>query len=110
VIERRLLGQSVLVPAHFDAEAYAAIRRAVRRGTLPAEEGSIALLRIATLAAERIALAELLARAFAERDRFGAHDVFYAVLARRESALLVTTDAPLARACEGFVEVELATG
>lgn len=72
--------------------------------------GAIALFRIAALAAERIPIPPLFTAAFAERDRFGAYDALYAALAKRESALLVTVDASLARACEGFVDVDLATG
>lgn len=107
-IEGRILGETLLVPAQFDAEVFAALRRSVRRRILSADRASYALLRIATFEADRIAVAPLLAAAFAVRDRFGAHDVFYAVLARRESATVLTTDAAFARACEGFVDVEIA--
>lgn len=43
--------------------------------------------------------------AMALRDRFGPHDVFFAILARQLGATLVTTDARLARAAEGYVRV-----
>ncbi len=101
-------GRPVTTPAHFDGEALAGIRRLVLRKKITPEEGSAALLRIETFEADRVPLAPLLVAAFALRDRFGAYDALYAVLAKRESALLVTVDASFARASEGFVEVELA--
>lgn len=101
-------GRPVEVPAHFDAEALAGIRRLVLRRTLSVEAGEIALSRIERFAAERIPVGPLIAAAFAVRDRFGPYDALYAVLAKRDSALLITVDGPFARACEGFVDVELA--
>lgn len=93
------------MPAHFDAEVFAAIRRLIRRRLLDVERAELALADSARLAAERVALATLLAEAFVVRDRFGASDVFYAVLARRRSATLVTSDEALARAAAGYVDV-----
>lgn len=101
-------GQTLIVPAHFDAEALAGIRRLVLRRILSPELGVLALERIARLEAERVPITPLFAAAFGERDRFGPYDALYAVLAKRESALLVTADASFARACQGFVTVELA--
>lgn len=101
-------GQTVKVPAHFDAEALAGVRRLVLQRTLSVELAVVALQRVATLEAERVPIPPLLAAAFAERDRFSPHDALYVVLARRESATLVTVDARLARACQGIVDVTLA--
>jgi predicted nucleic acid-binding protein len=97
----------VHVPAIFDAEAYAVVRRELRRGRLSEREGLAALFHIRRLSAARHALSPLMLEAFGVRDRFGAHDIFYAVLARRLGATLVTTDAPLGRACAGYVPVRL---
>jgi len=108
-IGRALRGESVHVPAIFDAEAYAVVHRELRRGRLSEREGLAALFQIRRLSAARHALSPLLLEAFGVRDRFGAHDVFYAVLARRLGAVLVTSDAPLARACEGYVPVRFAS-
>lgn len=103
-------GQSVHVPAIFDAEAYAVVRRELRRGRLSEREGLLALFHIRRLSAARHALSPLMLEAFGVRDRFGAYDVFYAVLAKRLGAVLVTSDGPLARACDGYVSVRFATG
>lgn len=57
------------------------------------------------LVATRAPLLPLYAEAFTLRDRFGPADVFYVALARSLSAPLVTSDAALARAARGYVEV-----
>jgi predicted nucleic acid-binding protein len=106
-MERALRGETVHVPAIFDAEAYAVVRRELRRGRLSEPEGLGALFHIRRLTAARHAVSPMLLEAFSVRDRFGAHDVFYAVLARRLGATLVTTDGPLGRACAGYVPVRL---
>ena len=95
------------VPAIFDAETYAVVRRELRRGRLSEREGLGALFHIRRLSAARHALSPLLLDAFGVRDRFGAYDVFYAVLAHRLGATLVTSDVPLGRACAGYVPVRL---
>jgi len=106
-VERRIERQRIAVPAVFDAEVFAAIRRLLRLRAidLPLAQGS--LLETARLHAERHSLTELLPEAFALRDRFGAYDVFYVVLARRLGATLVTSDRPLARGAAGYVDVAL---
>jgi predicted nucleic acid-binding protein len=109
-IEAALEGQAVRVPAHFDAEVFAAIRRLVRRRVVGADRAALALLRNARLVAERVPLLPLYAEAFTVRDRFGPADVFYAVLARSLSATLVTSDAALARAARGYAEVRYLPG
>lgn len=64
-----------------------------------------AVHRLVRLTAGRVALVPLLAEALLVRDRFGANDVFYAVLARSLGATLVTSDAGLARAAGGYCAV-----
>lgn len=100
-----LESEELRVPAHFDAEVFAAIRRLVRRRIVSVDRGGLALIRNARLVATRVPLLPLYAEAFGMRDRFGPSDVFYAVLARRLSATLVTSDEALARAARGYVEV-----
>ena len=100
-----LEGHDVSVPALFDAEVFAAIRRSLRRGVITTERAELALLRLAQFKAERRAMTDLLPDAFVLRDRFGAYDVFYVALARRLGATLVTSDRPFARAAAGYVEV-----
>jgi predicted nucleic acid-binding protein len=107
-IERLIRGQALKAPAHFDAEALAGIRGLVLSGAMAPERAATALRRVDLLPLERVAIPPLFADALAVRSRFSAQDALYAVLARRESALVVTTDARFARACEGFVAVTLA--
>ncbi len=104
-IRAALTDQELRVPAHFDAEVFAAVKRLARQGRVDSERAQLALLGAARLAAERVALVPLFPLAFRVRDRFGAADVFYAVLARSLSATLVTSDAALARAARGYVDV-----
>jgi len=77
----------------------------VRRRIVGVDRSGLALLLTARLVAERVSLLPLYAEAFTLRDRFGPADVFYAVLARSLSATLVTSDAGLARAARGYVDV-----
>jgi predicted nucleic acid-binding protein len=104
-IERIVGGGPVHVPAHFDAEVWAMLRRELRRERLTLAETLNALFVLRALTAERQPIADMLLDAVALRDRFGAHDVFYAILARRLGATFVTADGPLARAAEGYVDV-----
>ena len=97
--------EQIRVPAHFDAEVFAAIRRLVRRRLVAVDRAGLALLRNARLVATRMPLLPLYAEAFTVRDRFGPSDAFYAVLARSLSAALVTSDEALARAARGYVDV-----
>lgn len=108
-IDRLIRGQQLQAPAHFDAEALAGIRGLVLSGEMAPERALLALQRVDRLPLERVAIPPLFADALALRSRFGAQDALYAVLARREGALVVTTDAPFARACQGFVDVALAS-
>jgi predicted nucleic acid-binding protein len=98
------------VPAIFDAEIFSATKRWLRRGIITRDRAEAMLLSTARLAAERRTVTDLLAEAFALRDRFGSHDVFYVALARRLGATLVTTDRPLARAATGYVDVTFVGG
>ncbi len=90
----------MIVPAHFEADAYAGIRRMVLQRMMTRDEATDALARLAGLTADRIALASLLAQAYELFDRVGAHDAFYVVLARGRGAFLLTSDGPLARVGE----------
>jgi predicted nucleic acid-binding protein len=108
-VEARLRGQRMRVPAHFDAEVLAALRKALRIRRIEEEGARTALFHLAGLRAERIALTPLLAEAFSLRDRVGMYDAFYAVVARASKATLVTCDRGLVRAAAGYCEVEFVT-
>lgn len=89
-----------LMPAHFEAEAYAGLRRLVSTTVLERDALSVAVSRIAGLRGERIPLVPLLPGAYRLHDNVGAHDAFYVVLAGARGAALLTSDRPLARAAE----------
>jgi predicted nucleic acid-binding protein len=89
-----------LMPAHFEADAYAGLRRMTTRGTLGRAVLPTALQRVSELQGERVPLAPLLPTAFRLFDHVGAHDSFYVALALARGATLLTSDAPLARAAE----------
>jgi predicted nucleic acid-binding protein len=105
-VEAQLLGERMRVPAHFDAEVLATVRKALRLSRIEEEQARVALFHLRGLRAERIALTPLLAEAFALRDRISVYDAFYAIVARLSEATLVTCDRGLARAAKGYCEVE----
>lgn len=104
---RQVLGEETEVPAHFDAEVLSTFFRRLRRGEVEQVRAESALLAAVRLPAKRVPLTQMVGEAYTLRDRIGAYDAFYVVLARRSSALLITADAPLARAAAGLVEVQL---
>jgi predicted nucleic acid-binding protein len=91
-------GGGIRVPAHFEADAYAGLRRMVFTGLTTREEIAPAVSALADLAAERMPLAPILPAAFGLFDRLGAHDAFYVVVAMTSECPLVTSDGALARA------------
>jgi predicted nucleic acid-binding protein len=105
-VKSRLLGEHMRVPAHFDAEVLAAVRKALRLHRIEEEQARVALFHVRGLRADRIALTPLLGEAFVLRDRFSPYDAFYAIVARLSGAALLTTDRRLARAAEGYCDVE----
>ena len=106
VVKAQMLRERMRVPAHFDAEVLAAVRKSLRQRRIDKEQARVALFHLRGLRAERIALTPLLAEAFALRDRFGVYDAFYVIVARLSEATLVTCDRGLARAADGYCKVE----
>jgi predicted nucleic acid-binding protein len=105
-VETRLRGERVRVPAHFDAEVFAVVRKFLRLRLIEEDAAREAMFYLRRLRAERIALTPLLGEAFAVRDRFGPYDAFYAVVARLSGATLLTCDRRLARGAEGYCKFE----
>jgi predicted nucleic acid-binding protein len=94
------------VPVFFDAEVFAAIRGLIRRREINVEQGRQALFVLRQIRVRRAAVTPLMAEAFVIRDRFSPYDSFYAILTRLSEATLLTTDRALARAGDGYCEVE----
>jgi len=86
------------VPAHFEADAYAGLRRMVATQKLARERLLDALMRLAGIEGDRVALGALVPAVYRLYDNVAAHDAFYVALAASRGAILLTADAPLARA------------
>jgi predicted nucleic acid-binding protein len=97
-LERAEAGRPAVVPAHFDVEVYAAIRRTYLRRHL--DRGSLETLvaQLGTFDAERVALKSFLPSVAQLVDVIGSHDVFYVLLAISRRCPLLTCDLRLARA------------
>lgn len=92
----------VTMPAHFEAESYAGLRRMALHGDIDRDELTRAIHLLADIPGERVPLSPLLPAAYDLFDRVGAHDSFYVALARLRGAPLLTSDAPLAAAAEAL--------
>ena len=99
--------ERLIVPAHFDAEVYAAFRRLFRRKLVDRVRLDLITSRLIALAAERVALAPLLPEVHRLADRLSATNAFYVALARARGAQLLTADVALARAASGLADVQL---
>ena len=106
VLGARFLRERMRVPAHFDAEVLAAVRKSLRLRRIEEEQARLAVLHLHGLRAERTALRPMVAEAFALRDSIGVYDAFYAIVARLSEATLLTSDRGLARAAKGYCKVE----
>jgi predicted nucleic acid-binding protein len=102
-----IANERLVVPAHFDAEVYGTFRRLFRHGKLSRGRFDAIVVRLATLAAERVGLSALLLEAHVIADRVSATDAFYVALARARDVDLLTTDAQLARGGATLAQVRL---
>jgi predicted nucleic acid-binding protein len=102
-----IANERLVVPAHFDVEVYGTFRRLFRGAKLSRRRFDAIVLRLATLAAERVALSALLVEAHVFADRVSATDAFYIALARARGVDLVTTDARLAQGGAALAHVRL---
>jgi predicted nucleic acid-binding protein len=85
-------------PANFDAEVYGALRRLYLRRVIPRGRAVDAIASLRTFPASRVPIQPMVEAAALYIDRFGSHDVFYALLALYAQCPLLTCDASLARA------------
>jgi len=97
-VRARMRGCELHAPAHLDAEVLSALGRLHRAGDLDAAFVSNALSELAAAPIRRHHLPQLLAGAWAARDRLRLVDALYVELSNALTAPLLTTDSRLARA------------
>lgn len=96
--EEQLRGSTVVVPAHFDAEAFSALGRLFRAGELSEERVETALDKLARAPLTRYPVAPLLRIAWSLRENLALRDALYVALAQRIEGTLLTADARLTKA------------
>lgn len=88
----------VIAPVHFDAEVYSTLRRLYLQRRFDRRRFELAVDRLERFDAERLEIVSFLHGAVGLVDVFGAHDVFYVLLAMSRDCPLVTCDLSLGRA------------
>jgi predicted nucleic acid-binding protein len=106
-VRARMRGCELHAPAHLDAEVLSALGRLHRAGDLDADEVASALTELVAAPIQRHQLAELLTGAWASREQLRLVDALYVELSSSLPAVLLTTDARLARASDS---ADLVTG
>jgi predicted nucleic acid-binding protein len=97
--ERLLSGQKAFwAPEMLDAEVGSALRRAVRRKSIDADQAAEALEELRTLPIHRVSHERLAQFAWLLRDNVSFYDGLYVALAQLLDKPLLTFDARLARA------------
>lgn len=96
-VRARMRGHELHGPAHLDAEVLSALGRLHRAGELPADAVMAALSGLESAPIVRHHLADLLMGAWQARDHLRLVDALYLELTTKLQAVLLTTDARLAR-------------
>lgn len=97
-VASHVVGPDLVCPELLDVEVASAAARLERTGSLTRDEADEVMSRLASLPAERIGHAPLLAGAWLLRDRVRLADGFYVACAQLVECALLTCDARLARA------------
>ena len=88
----------VIAPVDFDAEVYATLRRLFLRRHLGRDQLQTLIDQLQQFDAQRVEVVSLLSNVVGLVDIFGAHDVFYVLLAMSRDCPLLTCDMRLGRA------------
>lgn len=91
-------GRPAIAPGNFDAEVYGALRRLYLRHSIERAALRLYVEQLSTFEADRVPILPLLLTVAELADLFGAHDVFYVLLAISRGCPLLTCDRGLARA------------
>jgi predicted nucleic acid-binding protein len=108
-IRKRVSGQRLIVPAHFDFEVAHTIRRLWIGRKIDQEVAATAVSQLTVLAADRVPLADLLPRAWELRHNAYVGDAFYLALAEDLEIPLVTIDAKMSGVPGARCEVDCVT-
>jgi predicted nucleic acid-binding protein len=108
-VEARLFreGDELLAPHLVDVEITQGLRRLVRTGEVSAVRADEAIADLTDLDLHRYPHLDLLGRVWKLRDNISAYDAVYVALAEAMEALIVTCDAPLAKAPGHRARIEL---
>lgn len=106
-VARRLRGETVHAPAHFDVEVIGAIRRAVVRQLISDHEGLVAVADFQVLPLRRWPTQPFVQRAYQLRSTHTVADGVYVALAEGLAAPLITCDGRLAQSHGHDAEMEL---
>lgn len=105
-VARRLRGETVHSPAHYDVEVVGAIRRAVVRRLISDHEGLVAVADFESLSVRRWPTKPFVERAYQLRSTHTVADGLYIALAEGLVAPLITCDGRLAQSQGHDTEIE----
>jgi predicted nucleic acid-binding protein len=91
-VARRLRGETVHAPAHFDVEVIGAVRRAVMRSLITDHEGLVVVAEFHSLPIRRWPVKPLVQRAYGLRSTHTVADGVYVALAEGLASPLITCD------------------
>jgi len=106
-VVRRVRGETVHTPAHFDVEVIGAIRRAVARRLITDHEGLVTVADFQSLPLRRWPIKPFVQRAYQLRSTHTVADGMYVALAEGLAAPLITCDGRLAQSHGHHAEIEL---
>jgi predicted nucleic acid-binding protein len=106
-VARRLRGETVHAPAHFDVEVIGAIRRAVIRRLISDHEGLVTVVDFQSLPVRRWPTKAFVERAYQLRNTHTVADGVYIALAEGLTAPLITCDRRLADSHGHDAHIEL---
>ncbi len=106
-VARRLRGETVHAPAHFDVEVIGAIRRAVIRRLISDHEGLVTVVDFQRLPVRRWPTKAFVKRAYQLRNTHTVADGVYIALAEGLAAPLITCDRRLADSHGHDAHIEL---
>lgn len=98
VVERELVRDDLVAPAHLDAEVLSALFHLTGRGSVEPPRAQAAIGAVVRARIRRVVLSPLLDRAWAHRHNLSAYDGLYVALADRLGCGLLTADRRLAGA------------